>query len=602
LAAWVTEVPAAPGFGALPLPDTAREERVPVSPAPFIPIPPRPASEKAQGRLAIGPGLILLLKTAAAIAVLGVGGYFAKPYVEDFLANRGQDSGPVETAPPEPVADTMAPVADEPEAESEPRLSTEATLAALTRLKEQLAAGSRDLFPEGTAQRGDSHFLLVGQPMAWDQAAAFAEAHGAHLAVLPSTEDRRWFGEQFFQGAEEKAVWVGAGATPDGKWLWIDGSRSNPDNEPAAPPETDHRIALSTSATADAIAAYAAQVFPFAIQWRENGENPGSYLAQLKRAGEDSQSGDRESVRYPIGTLAYGEARYVLVDGSRSWDEARLLAQEAGGHLAVASSPEESQWYRDAFQSFLGGGGNLWLGGYKLKEGDPWQWLTREAWTFSEWLPGQPGENPSQNRLLLRGQSTGPIGWVVSSGAKGEAQALLLEWSDAQPAAPAAFDLDHWLAGVNRNFRIRVDKDLKAYELERQEVLAAYSRSVKRLLRSGKFTGFGARGFGRGGNLVLEGTLDRHLDEVKDQEAIVEIPNTVSVEFRALQTKSKEDLEKFDEDHIVKMQAHREFYLQGLTEKADELFATGYTDDSAELRKVIAATADLETFTAALQL
>ncbi len=602
LVASAAKVSAAPGFGAVPLPDTAREVILPVSPAPFIPVPPRPASEKAKAGRSFGDGLVPFAKAAVAIALIGVAGFFAKPYVEEFLANRGQEDTPIETAPPDTVAEAVVEEASEPEAQPEAQISTEATMASLSKLKEQLAAGARDAFPEGAAARGASHFLLVGEPMAWDQAAAFAEAHGAHLAVFPSAEDRQWFGEQFLQGAAEKTVWVGAGATPDGKWLWIDGEAWSPDNTIITPPEPDHRIALSSSETVEALPAYAAQVFPFAIQWRDNGENPGSLLAQLKRAGEDFQSAGRELVRYPAGTTAYGGSRYVLLTGARSWDDARLLAQQAGGHLAAPSSPEEFQWYRDAFQSFLGGGGTLWLGGYKMKEGDPWQWITREAWKFSEWLPGQPGENPAQNRLLLRGQSTGPAGWVASTGAVGDAQAMLLEWSDAKPEAPGAFDLNQWLAGVNRNFRMRVEPDLKSYDLERKEALTAYARSLKRVLRSGNFTGYGGRGFARGANQVLEATLDNHIGEVRAQQAIVDIPNSVPAEFRALQTEAKENLEKLDQGQIAKMQAHREFYLQGLTQKADDLFATGFTDDSAGLRKIIAATADLEAFTAAIQL
>jgi hypothetical protein len=338
------------------------------------------------------------------------------------------------------------------------------------------------------------------------------------------------------------------------------------------------------------------------LEWRNDGENPGSILAQLRRTGADLQAQEPETARYPVGTLERRDSRYVLLPGSWPWDEARQLAQEAGGRLAAAASAEEAQWYRSAFREFLDGGGSFWLGGYKMKAGSPWRWISREAWKHSEWLEGHPGEDPACNRLLLIGQTSGQAGWHASAGTAGEAQAMLIEWSEATADEPGDFDLDEWLAGVNRTLRIRVAPDIKKQEQERKDALTEYSRAVKRTLRSGAYTAFRGRGFGGNAGRILEETLDDHLDEVRAAGEIVDMPNTVPQEFRNLQMKAREDLEALDKAHAAAMQAHLDFYRQGLSKKAEDLFVTGYTDDSAKLKKYIESTPDVGTFTAAIQL
>ena len=94
-------------------------------------------------------------------------------------------------------------------------------LKALATLKSKLAGGARDEFPPGTEARDGSHYLVVGQPMAWASAKAFAEDHGGHLAVLAAVEGSCLADRKLFYLTDQ--IWVGGGKAGD-VWRWLDGS------------------------------------------------------------------------------------------------------------------------------------------------------------------------------------------------------------------------------------------------------------------------------------------------------------------------------------------------------------------------------------------
>ena len=66
---------------------------------------------------------------------------------------------------------------------------------------------------------------------------------------------------------------------------------------------------------------------------------------------------------FPAGTRNIKGSRFLLVPRTVSWSEANLIAQSAGGHLAVPSNEEEAVWITDTLQNLLGGGDACWVGG-----------------------------------------------------------------------------------------------------------------------------------------------------------------------------------------------------------------------------------------------
>src|SRR5215471_16681670 len=89
-----------------------------------------------------------------------------------------------------------------------------------------------------------------------------------------------------------------------------------------------------------------------------------------------------------------------------TWTLADQLARAEGGYLATITSAEENAFVfslvnAPQFWRSPGNGSGPALGGFQ-QDGAPepaggWQWVTGEAWTYSNWYPGQPDNFPGGN-------------------------------------------------------------------------------------------------------------------------------------------------------------------------------------------------------------
>ena len=472
--------------------------------------------------------------------------------------------------------------------ESPAKPSKPSPLAALAELKEKLAGGGREQFPPGTEARAGSRFLLVDRPMSWTQAKAFAEDHGAHLAVLPSVADRSWFRQKF---PSENGVWLGGGIAAADQWQWIDGSQwagaggaleATPGNQVIA---LDPKGALRAGADAEQL--------HFAIQWRDDASNPGTTGAQLKRTAAAIESRGLDLAPFPVGTRSYTAANshFFIVPKAVSWDAARQLANAAGGYLAVPSSQAESEWIRSTFSDPATAKlSPVWIGGYRLKAGDPWSWLTREAWNYDAgWAGGSAPTGGAPGRLALKFDS----GWVANDGGDGAALGMLIEWSPPKKAATiSSFDLDGWLAKTDSRFAEIVQRDIDDYAKEREAVLDRYVRNIERL---GRKAASAAKGFDGKGKLSDEvrGAVNAAVRQVeKEGKLLAEMPDGAPGEFHELQTKSEESLKENDEAFMKKMGAHLANYKAGMTKQASVLAENGFDSASAALGERVAGLED----------
>ena len=107
---------------------------------------------------------------------------------------------------------------------------------------------------------------------------------------------------------------------------------------------------------------------------------------------------------------------YELVETSSPlmWDEAKELAEDAGGHLATLALEPESEW---VIHTLLGSmrnneyNGAPYLGGYQDPWDHPnaaenWHWVTDEPWDYTDWVSGDPNDH-SEPEWVLTGQSYG---------------------------------------------------------------------------------------------------------------------------------------------------------------------------------------------------
>ncbi len=470
-----------------------------------------------------------------------------------------------------------------PETPEDPQM--ESPLESLAKLKGALASGKRDEFPVGTETRGESHFLLVDKPLTWGAARRFAEEHGAHLAVLAVRSERQWFRDTF---KPENPVWIGAGVAARDRWQWLDGSRWIPIDTPTSALENQRVMSLSSAGHLNPTSA--GQAFHFVIQWRNDGGNPATVGAELRRTTESIKSVGVDTATYPVGTRSYaqGESHFFAIAKSMSWDAARQLALAASGYLAVPSSAQENDWIRMSFSKEISpeAPSIMWIGGYRLKPRRPWQWLTREAWNTSAWLSEPDANDASVKTVRLRiGDDAASSGWVASSGTDGDALGLLVEWSNPkQPAAVASFDLDAWLGDVDRKFVERVRPDVDKYQQKRGEELESYVKAMRREARKleSRLEGFGF-GDGRGVSAVV-GLVDDEMDQVEKTGKILEdLPRFIPGEFREIQDDTESSLEEIDDDYEEKLTKHMESYTGGLVTKATAVGKSGFDQAATAL-------------------
>lgn len=303
-----------------------------------------------------------------------------------------------------------------PTPEPEPVVIELTPLEQLTDLKSALASGDRDSYPEGTQQRGASHYFFVETPLTWHEALVFAEDHGGHLAVVPKKSDLAWIRTLITSGDQ---IWLGAGATARSGWSWVD---SSVDFE-----NQDLSTSVGTAATVTKYSpikgAKPSTRLPFVIEWKNDGSNNGELKTQLQNLMETLESRDTS---WPPGTLALEERRYLIIGRKLTFAEAEAFALTYRGHLAVPSSEIEAAFLRD--KAVLSGLDTIWFGGQQ-QDGN-WSWLSNEPWSFARWAENFPAEDSDLTALVLAQN-----GWQ-NADPNLEAAGFIIEWSDDAKNAP----------------------------------------------------------------------------------------------------------------------------------------------------------------------
>ncbi|MFP6867279.1 MAG: protein kinase [Roseibacillus sp.] len=305
----------------------------------------------------------------------------------------------------------------------------------LKRLRRTLANGDRSRFPRGTQDYGESRVFLVRSAMGWREASDFAEAHGAHLATIPGEAEKATLSSLI---PEDTAVWLGGGTVGPSSWGWIDGSEWTLPGKPSS--AAGNHLSLANRGTLRGNPG--AKKFPFLIQWRMDGENPGRLDAQWERL---VNSLGQATPAYPPGTIFHGKRRYFFKEESTSWDEALKIARAAGGHLAVPRDESEWDFLKAAITSTLPKDEVAWIGGHYAK--GSWAWTTGEPWEFSAWIP-KPSSvlEVDKTALCIVPWSNGHSWDNADPHDNQTASAFVIEWSPDReaPATPSPVKTATW--------------------------------------------------------------------------------------------------------------------------------------------------------------
>lgn len=107
---------------------------------------------------------------------------------------------------------------------------------------------------------------------------------------------------------------------------------------------------------------------------------------------------------------------YEAISSALSWDDAKAAAEARGGHLATLTSAAENAFVAGLVPD--NGSGNerpFWLGGFQVAGSvEPfggWQWVTGEAWGFTNWAGGEPNNGGGNEGALAFAFFTGGDTW-----------------------------------------------------------------------------------------------------------------------------------------------------------------------------------------------
>jgi hypothetical protein len=100
-----------------------------------------------------------------------------------------------------------------------------------------------------------------------------------------------------------------------------------------------------------------------------------------------------------------GFGRYQIIQGSFTWEQAKLHAEAKGGHLATVTSRVEHEiLVRLALASYNPESARFWLGGNDKQVEGTWQWVTEEDWGFEAWdMFNRPPDNSGNEDYLTFG-------------------------------------------------------------------------------------------------------------------------------------------------------------------------------------------------------
>lgn len=121
--------------------------------------------------------------------------------------------------------------------------------------------------------------------------------------------------------------------------------------------------------------------------------------ASTKEADTDDGKADEKSTEEE--TPAPKEVTYIheytVVQGMRTWSDAKTYCEAQGGHLATAVSQDEyNQILAKANEN---GCVVLWIGGQRLQDGS-FGWVTGEEFAFSAWAAGEPNNDGGSENCL----------------------------------------------------------------------------------------------------------------------------------------------------------------------------------------------------------
>lgn len=111
-----------------------------------------------------------------------------------------------------------------------------------------------------------------------------------------------------------------------------------------------------------------------------------------------------------------GYGRYQVVQGTKTWDQAKADAEARGGHMATITSRSEQEIIVSFFEPELREGrAGTWIGAYQTSKTDEpsgnWAWVNGEQWSFVNWNVAPDNHQGDQDYGYIIGDIPGFSKW-----------------------------------------------------------------------------------------------------------------------------------------------------------------------------------------------
>ena len=219
-------------------------------------------------------------------------------------------------------------------------------------------------------------FIRLSTAISWHDAVIMAQNAGGYLATITDESEAAIVTSLLSSPGDE--AWLGASdEAQEGTWVWANGEPWAYTNwYPGEPndgyPNEDYLLAMHVAGG----------------RWVDVWDNNYGLIIE-------SDSASPNVIFNPLNGHSY---EYVKLPGDVSWNEAVIMAQNAGGYLATITDETEAEIITTLLST--PGHAATFLGGSDEAQEGVWTWVTGEPWDYTNWYPGEPNAAyPNQDYL-----------------------------------------------------------------------------------------------------------------------------------------------------------------------------------------------------------
>jgi hypothetical protein len=320
------------------------------------------------------------------------------------------------------------------------KFGSDVVLGAAAAAAVSMSALAGDAVQWRVADGGNGHWysrFVSPIVVTWPQARNQAATVGGHLATISSSNEN----EFVFQTSRPSlwsnryGPWMGGFRLPDsgelgGAWAWVTGEPwtytaweiYQPDNGCLGDESAIHFISYTNSWNdlSPTGACDSEKCFHFMVEWEADCNSDGIVdYGQCHDGTLPDYNGNnipdccerREACvvgNYPVQWRVEdggNEHWYAIDSGLRQHSPAQALAAARGANLATITSAAEDQFVFGLGVASIPGKVGVWLGGLQpdssCEPGCGWAWVTSEKWSYTNWAPGEPNNQPGYNESRL---------------------------------------------------------------------------------------------------------------------------------------------------------------------------------------------------------